>query len=273
MPRPASSGLLSLFNMAGRFGWSSLSDRIGRKATYACFFTLGPLLYLALPYAGRIGSVALFVGCAALILTMYGGGFATIPAYLSDLFGTHYVGAIHGRLLTAWSAAGVAGPVLVNYIREYQIDRGVPVAQAYNVTMYLMAGLLVLGFFCQPLRPTGARALLHVGGGAHPRAGNRGRTALAADCIKSPSPEYCYETEAGARRSDSFQGRPSGSGQSLRRQRVRPMGSGRGSVGAGWSSAALGRLEHAAQGGRAVPLRGDVQNLTLARTSAMHCIA
>ncbi|HUR95196.1 MAG TPA: OFA family MFS transporter [Gemmatimonadales bacterium] len=140
-------GLLSLFNMAGRFGWSSLSDRIGRKATYAAFLTLGPLLYVALPYAGRIGSVALFVACAALILTMYGGGFATIPAYLSDLFGTQYVGAIHGRLLTAWSAAGVAGPVLVNYIREYQIARGVPAAQAYNVTMYLMAGLLVVGFF------------------------------------------------------------------------------------------------------------------------------
>jgi MFS family permease len=140
-------GLLSLFNMAGRFGWSSLSDRIGRKATYGIFFTLGPILYLTLPYAGRIGSVALFVAAAALILTMYGGGFATIPAYLSDLFGTQYVGAIHGRLLTAWSAAGVAGPVLVNYIREYQIERGVPPAQAYNVTMYLMAGLLVLGFF------------------------------------------------------------------------------------------------------------------------------
>ena len=140
-------GLLSLFNMAGRFGWSSLSDRIGRKRTYAVFFTLGPLLYLGLPYAGRIGSVALFVACAALILTMYGGGFATIPAYLSDLFGTQYVGAIHGRLLTAWSAAGVAGPVLVNYIREYQIEHGVPAAQAYNVTMYLMAGLLVIGFF------------------------------------------------------------------------------------------------------------------------------
>ena len=140
-------GLLSLFNMAGRFGWSSLSDRIGRKRTYAVFFTLGPVLYLLLPYAGRIGSVVLFVTCATLILTMYGGGFATIPAYLSDLFGTQYVGAIHGRLLTAWSAAGVAGPVLVNYIREYQIDRGVPAAQAYNVTMYLMAGLLVAGFF------------------------------------------------------------------------------------------------------------------------------
>jgi hypothetical protein len=141
-------GLLSLFNMAGRFGWSSLSDRIGRKRTYAVFFTLGPLLYVTLPFAGRIGSVLLFVVAAALIITMYGGGFATVPAYLSDLFGTQFVGAIHGRLLTAWSAAGVAGPVLVNYIREYQIEHGVPAAQAYNITMYLMAGLLVIGFFC-----------------------------------------------------------------------------------------------------------------------------
>ena len=117
-------GVLSLFNMGGRFGWSSLSDRVGRKRTYAIFFTLGPLLYIALPYAGRIGSVALFVAAAALIISMYGGGFATVPAYLSDIFGTQFVGAIHGRLLTAWSAAGVAGPVLVNYIREYQIERG-----------------------------------------------------------------------------------------------------------------------------------------------------
>ncbi len=149
-------GLLSLFNMAGRFGWSSLSDRIGRKPTYAIFFALGPVLYVGLTYAGRIGSVALFVACAALILTMYGGGFATIPAYLSDIFGTQYVGAIHGRLLTAWSAAGVAGPVLVNYIREYQIERGVPTAQAYNVTMYLMACLLIVGFFCNlAVRPVG----------------------------------------------------------------------------------------------------------------------
>ncbi len=141
-------GLLSLFNMGGRFFWSSLSDRIGRKATYATFFSLGALLYTAAPFAGRIGSVALFVACFAIILTMYGGGFATIPAYLSDLFGTRYVGAIHGRLLTAWSAAGVLGPVLVNYIRQYEIDRGVPNAQAYNHTLYLMAGLLVVGLLC-----------------------------------------------------------------------------------------------------------------------------
>jgi MFS family permease len=144
--------------MAGRFGWSSLSDRIGRKPTYGVFFTLGPLLYIALPYAGRIGSVELFVLCAALIISMYGGGFATVPAYLSDLFGTQYVGAIHGRLLTAWSAAGVAGPVLVNYIREYQIEHGTPATQAYNVTMYLMAGLLVLGFFANlVVRPVAER--------------------------------------------------------------------------------------------------------------------
>ena len=151
-------GLLSLFNMAGRFGWSSLSDRIGRKATYAIFFTLGPLLYIALPYSGRIRSVELFVICAAVIISMYGGGFATVPAYLSDLFGTQYVGAIHGRLLTAWSAAGVAGPVLVNYIREYQIEHGIPATQAYNVTMYLMAALLVLGFFANlAVRPVADR--------------------------------------------------------------------------------------------------------------------
>jgi MFS family permease len=161
-------GLLSLFNMAGRFGWSSLSDRIGRKSTYAVFFTLGPLMYVGLTYSGRIGSVALFVTCAAIILTMYGGGFATIPAYLSDIFGTQYVGAIHGRLLTAWSAAGVAGPVLVNYIREYQIANGVPAAQAYNVTMYLMAGLLVVGFFCNlAVRPVGEQHYM-AEGPSHP---------------------------------------------------------------------------------------------------------
>ena len=154
-------GLLSLFNMAGRFFWSSLSDRIGRKPTYAIFFGLGILLYAAAPLAGGLGSVTLFVACFAVILTMYGGGFATIPAYLSDLFGTRYVGAIHGRLLTAWSAAGVLGPVLVNYIRQYEIERGVPNARAYNHTLYLMAGLLVVGFVCNALvRPVAARHYL-----------------------------------------------------------------------------------------------------------------
>ncbi|HEY2824269.1 MAG TPA: MFS transporter, partial [Gemmatimonadales bacterium] len=141
-------GLLSLFNMGGRIFWASLSDRLGRKMTYAVFFTLGPALYALVPLAGRMGSVALFVGCFAVILTMYGGGFATIPAYLADVFGARYVGGIHGRLLTAWSMAGVLGPVLVNYIRQNRLDHGVAVGEVYNVTMYVMVSLLIVAFFC-----------------------------------------------------------------------------------------------------------------------------
>jgi MFS family permease len=144
-------GLLSLFNMAGRFCWSSLSDYLGRKTTYAIFFLLGLVLYAMTPQTGKLGSVALFVLGYAVIISMYGGGFATIPAYLRDQFGTAQVGAIHGRLLTAWSAAGVAGPVLVNYIREHQIARGVAQAEAYTVTMYIMAALLLVGFVCNSL--------------------------------------------------------------------------------------------------------------------------
>ena len=141
-------GLMSLFNMAGRFLWASASDYMGRKNTYFCFFILGTVLYAIVPTAGRIGSVGLFVLCCVIILSMYGGGFATIPAYLKDMFGTRYVGAIHGLLLTAWSAAGVLGPQLVNYIRAYELAHGVASASAYNVTMYVMATLLVIGFFC-----------------------------------------------------------------------------------------------------------------------------
>jgi len=141
-------GLLSLFNMIGRFFWASTSDLIGRKNTYFCFFVIGFVLYCTVPHAGSIGSVALFVLCFVVIISMYGGGFATVPAYLKDMFGTRYVGAIHGLLITAWSAAGIFGPVLVNYIRQYQIEHGVPKAEAYNTTMYIMAGLLVVGFIC-----------------------------------------------------------------------------------------------------------------------------
>ncbi len=138
--------LLSLANLIGRFAWSSLSDTIGRRATYGIFFALGATLYACVPSIGRSGNVVAFITAYAVILSMYGGGFATIPAYLRDKFGTLQVGAIHGRLLTAWSTAGVLGPVLVNYIREYQISRGVPKAEAYSVTMYLMAVLLLIGF-------------------------------------------------------------------------------------------------------------------------------
>jgi MFS family permease len=151
-------GLMSLFNMGGRFSWASLSDKIGRKPTYAVFFILGTILYLLVPLTGRIGSVALFVGAFCVIISMYGGGFATVPAYLADVFGVKYVSAVHGRLLTAWSAAGIFGPVLVNYIRQWQVAQGVPKYQAYNVTMYIMAGLLVIGFFCNlAVRPVNQR--------------------------------------------------------------------------------------------------------------------
>jgi len=139
-------GLLSLANMAGRFVWSSLSDVVGRRRTYMVYFAFGAVLYAAVPFTGRAGAVVAFVVAYVLIMSMYGGGFATIPAYLRDLFGTMHVGAIHGRLLTAWSLAGVAGPVLVNYLREYQVAHGVAPGDAYAVTMYLMAGLLLVGF-------------------------------------------------------------------------------------------------------------------------------
>lgn len=141
--------LLSLFNMAGRFIWSSLSDKLGRKTTYTIFFTLGAILYSTVPSLGTNGNIVLFVAAFAIIISMYGGGFATIPAYLRDLFGTKHVGAIHGRLLLAWSAAAILGPVLVNYIRQYQIDvLGLPKAQAYSITLYIMAGLLIIGLIC-----------------------------------------------------------------------------------------------------------------------------
>lgn len=142
------TGLLSLFNIAGRFFWASLSDRIGRKATYALFFLIGMLLYVAVAWATEHASLAVFVGGFCIVLSMYGGGFATVPAYLADLFGTRMVGAIHGRLLTAWSTAGVLGPVLVNYLREYQLDRGAASADAYSITMYILAGLLAIGLVC-----------------------------------------------------------------------------------------------------------------------------
>ena len=144
-------GLLSLFNMLGRFLWASTSDYIGRKNTYFCFMVLGFLMYCLVPYTGSIGSVVGFVLCFLVIITMYGGGFATVPAYLKDMFGTRYVGAIHGLLITAWSMAGIFGPVLVNYIREYNINHGVPKADAYNITMYIMAGLFVIGFIANAL--------------------------------------------------------------------------------------------------------------------------
>jgi MFS family permease len=139
------AGLLSIFNMGGRFLWSSVSDLTGRRAVYCVFFLAGALLYCSVPFTGKTGNQALFVGVTAVIISMYGGGFATIPAYLRDMFGAYQVGAIHGRLITAWSMAAVLGPSLINYISTAKKEAGIPKSQAYDSTMYLMAGLLILG--------------------------------------------------------------------------------------------------------------------------------
>ena len=113
--------MISVFNMTGRFFWASMSDFIGRKNTYHCFFILGIILYMSIPYFASSGGTTALVGfyiATMIIFTMYGGGFATIPAYLADMFGTLHVGGIHGRLLTAWSTAGVLGPFAITYLRN-----------------------------------------------------------------------------------------------------------------------------------------------------------
>jgi len=139
------TALISLFNIGGRFFWASLSDKLGRKMTYVIFFVLGGLMYASIPSSAGAGSKLAFVGAICIILSMYGGGFATVPAYLGDLFGTQMVGAIHGRLLTAWATAGILGPVVVNYMRDYQLGLGLPRDQVYNQTMYILVGMLVIG--------------------------------------------------------------------------------------------------------------------------------
>jgi MFS family permease len=145
------TALLSLFNIGGRFFWASLSDKLGRKLTYVVFFVLGGAMYFSVPGSAAAGSTVLFVSAFCVILSMYGGGFATVPAYLADIFGTQMVGAIHGRLLTAWATAGVLGPVVVNYMREYQLGMGIPREQVYNQTMYILVGMLVIGLICNLL--------------------------------------------------------------------------------------------------------------------------
>jgi MFS family permease len=150
-------GLISLFNSLGRIFWASLSDKLGRKNTYYTFFILGIILYCLMPTWGHLGLAALFVASICIILTMYGGGFATVPAYLADIFGTQMVGAIHGRLITAWSVAGVVGPMIIASLRQFELDHGVPHNLVYDVTLYIMAGLLFVGlicnFFVKPVDP------------------------------------------------------------------------------------------------------------------------
>ncbi len=187
-------GLISLFNSLGRLFWAASSDYAGRKRTYYIFFVLGIILYVLLPTWGRLGIPGLFVLSVCIIISMYGGGFSTLPAYLADIFGTQMVGAIHGRLITAWSVAGIAGPALIASLRQYELDHGVPHAKVYNLTLYIMAVLLLIGLVCNALiKPVGEhhymsedelareQALQHGHGGGEAAA--RGRpgigTALA----------------------------------------------------------------------------------------------
>ena len=144
-------GLISLFNIFGRIGWATSSDKLGRQRTYYIFFVLGAAMYCAATYFAGLKSLALFVGAFCVIASMYGGGFATIPAYLADLFGTQFVGAIHGRLLTAWSTAGILGPVIVNYLHDTRLEAKVPFNQIYAPIFLVLAGLLVVGFIANSL--------------------------------------------------------------------------------------------------------------------------
>ncbi|MCW2769879.1 MAG: transporter [Aeromicrobium sp.] len=138
-------GLLSLFNLAGRFLWSTTSDVVGRKNVYVVYLGVGTILYALLAFQGS-SSTTLFALLAGVILSFYGGGFATAPAYLRDLFGTFQVGAIHGRLLTAWSAAGVAGPLIVNRILDTQGEPGSLNAGDYKPALLTMVAILAVGF-------------------------------------------------------------------------------------------------------------------------------
>ncbi|TFV76764.1 MFS transporter [Blastococcus sp. CT_GayMR19] len=150
-------GVLSLFNMAGRFVWSSTSDYIGRKPIYMVYLGVGIVLYITLATLGS-SATWIFVITAALIISFYGGGFATVPAYLRDLFGTFQVGAIHGRLLTAWAAAGVAGPLIINGVLDARGTPGQLVAGDYRPALFIMVGLLAVGFVANLLvKPVAAK--------------------------------------------------------------------------------------------------------------------
>ena len=180
-------GLISLFNSVGRIFWASVSDYLGRKNTYFIFFVLGMLLYALLPTWGHLGLAGLFVASVCVILTMYGGGFATVPAYLADIFGTQMVGAIHGRLITAWSVAGVVGPALIAKLREAQLAAGIPKNLVYDRTLYIMAALLFVGFVCNLLvRPVNPKYYMSPEQLAKERSLQREVRETAADVAVAP---------------------------------------------------------------------------------------
>jgi MFS family permease len=138
-------------NIFGRIAWASSSDKLGRKQTYFIFFVLGGMMFATAAMAAGSGSVAVFVLALCVIASMYGGGFSTLPAYLADMFGTQFVGAILGRLLTAWSTAGIVGPVIVNYMHDVRVEQQVPYDQIYIPIFYVLIGLLVVGFIANLL--------------------------------------------------------------------------------------------------------------------------
>ena len=184
-------GLISLFNSLGRLFWASMSDFLGRKLTYYIFFLLGIALYCLMPTLGHRGAAGLFVITVCVILSMYGGGFSTVPAYLADVFGTQMVGAIHGRLLTAWSAAGIIGPVLIANIRELQLKAGVPHNLVYDRTLYILAGLLLAGLICNLLvRPVDEKYYMTDRELEAERALTRGNTRLSADAASAARGDF-----------------------------------------------------------------------------------
>jgi MFS family permease len=146
--------IISLFNAGGRFLWASASDFLGRRNTYLIFFALQFVLFFLVPGFGANGQWILFQMAMFTIFTMYGGGFATIPAFLADIFGPENVGAIHGAVLTAWSAAAVVGPVIIGALSERSKAAGN--IHKYDMPLHILAGLLLVGFvltfFVRPLR-------------------------------------------------------------------------------------------------------------------------
>lgn len=196
-------GLLALFNISGRLIWSSISDKIGRKAAYAAFFIVGCAVYALSPWAAHSGNEALFVAMMCLVVSIYGGGFATVPAYLADMFGTRFVSVLHGRVLTALSTASIIGPMLIIRLRESQIAAGVPASRVYDGTLYMMAGLLAVGFVANLfIRPVDVRLHIPMRKQAIPafgdvsvltdhsqgigRGGLTGRAALVWACVGLP---------------------------------------------------------------------------------------
>jgi MFS family permease len=178
-------GLLSLCNMSGRFVWSSTSDVIGRKPMYMIYLGVGAVMYFLVATLGG-ASIALFVLFTGVILSFYGGGFATVPAYLKDLFGTIEVGAIHGRLLTAWSAAGVAGPLIVNGLADIQSGNGASGEGLYRLSLFIMVGVLIVGFVANlMIRPVNERFHEPDRGAA---AGDREERFMHDGATVSPTP-------------------------------------------------------------------------------------